>query len=322
MELNFRDSSGQRFSLSARPTETIGQVRARVAENRAVPVESIILIYGTKSLRDIATVQSCNIKKNGYVFCLIQGAHASRSDTQTPSSPPALSSSTQGAAPPPITDHAVEDLQNLGFSEANARFALDAANNNVSRAAFLLTFDDDFRACSAYFEMGSQPPVHNQRVDRPNDVDEARPPSQIRYEPRSKPQTEIDDPPESSSHPRRIAARTTSSPAERFRRFSAGIVSRRTKQSEAVSASASKSQSAEVRDARSAKGLKHVRVVQPQVSPAAPQSSQDEIYVAVMGVTGSGKSTLISHVDKSVHVGHGIVSGKSLPCGHHRSLRC
>jgi GTPase Era involved in 16S rRNA processing len=41
-------------------------------------------------------------------------------------------------------------------------------------------------------------------------------------------------------------------------------------------------------------------------------SSTDEVVIAIMGVTGSGKSTFINNItkNKAVYVGHGLESGK------------
>jgi ABC-type proline/glycine betaine transport system ATPase subunit len=43
-------------------------------------------------------------------------------------------------------------------------------------------------------------------------------------------------------------------------------------------------------------------------------SSNNEVVVAVMGVTGSGKSTFIRNVaeNKAIYVGHGLDSGTKL----------
>jgi signal recognition particle receptor subunit beta len=40
----------------------------------------------------------------------------------------------------------------------------------------------------------------------------------------------------------------------------------------------------------------------------------DDIIIAVMGITGSGKTTFISHfADKDVEIGHGLESCMAIP---------
>ncbi|KAL1959005.1 hypothetical protein VTO42DRAFT_3246 [Malbranchea cinnamomea] len=84
MKLTFRDLKQQKFVIEAEPSETIGQVKAKIAEEKGWDVAQQKLIYSGKILQDANTIESYNIEEKGFIVCMV--------------SKPKTTSSTSGAA--------------------------------------------------------------------------------------------------------------------------------------------------------------------------------------------------------------------------------
>ncbi|KAL6243165.1 UV excision repair protein rad23 [Rhinocladiella similis] len=101
MKLSFRDLKQQKFTIDAEPTDTIAQVKEKVAAEKGWEASSQKLIYSGKVLADANTVESYKIEEKGFIVCMVSKPKAApAAKTAPPSTPAASTSSSTPAAPP------------------------------------------------------------------------------------------------------------------------------------------------------------------------------------------------------------------------------
>ncbi|KAI9716599.1 MAG: hypothetical protein M1828_007632 [Chrysothrix sp. TS-e1954] len=101
MKLTFRDLKKQSFSVEAEPSETIADVKKKVADQQGPDFASVRLIYSGKILADSNTIGSYNIKESDHIICMQQKPKAAPVASATPSTPAASAPAQTPAAPAP-----------------------------------------------------------------------------------------------------------------------------------------------------------------------------------------------------------------------------
>ncbi|KAJ9495765.1 UV excision repair protein rad23 [Exophiala xenobiotica] len=100
MKLSFRDLKQQKFTIDAEPTDTIGQVKEKVAAEKGWEASAQKLIYAGKVLADANTVESYKIEEKGFIVCMVSKPKAApASKPAVPSTPAASTSASTPAAP-------------------------------------------------------------------------------------------------------------------------------------------------------------------------------------------------------------------------------
>ncbi|KAK2746179.1 hypothetical protein FQN57_003301 [Myotisia sp. PD_48] len=100
MKLTFRDLKQQKFTIEAEPSETIGQVKEKISQEKGWDTAQQKLIYSGKILQDANTVESYNIEEKGFIVCMVAKpkpaptAASSSASAQTPVAPSAPVPST------------------------------------------------------------------------------------------------------------------------------------------------------------------------------------------------------------------------------------
>lgn len=179
MKLTVKTLKGSKFDVEAEPSNTVAEVKAIIETSKSeFPADTVKLIHSGKVLKDDVTIDSCNIKPNDFLVCMITKAKkkatpspaaapkeesSSASATLTTSAPtstapavstettcnstaaaPAASSSTVSApAPGSSSDEfpaeVIQNLTGMGFPEAEALACLRAAQGNPDVAVEFLT---------------------------------------------------------------------------------------------------------------------------------------------------------------------------------------
>ncbi|KAL2013521.1 hypothetical protein VTN00DRAFT_1046 [Thermoascus crustaceus] len=110
MKLTFRDLKQQKFTIEADPSETVGQVKEKIAKEKGWDPSQQKLIYSGKILQDDKTIESYNIEEKGFIVCMVSKpkpgpSTAAAPSTQAPSTPARAPVSTPAApqAPAPST---------------------------------------------------------------------------------------------------------------------------------------------------------------------------------------------------------------------------
>ncbi|EEH46585.1 UV excision repair protein Rad23 [Paracoccidioides brasiliensis Pb18] len=103
MKLTFRDLKQQKFVIEAEPSETIGQLKERISQERGWDVALQKLIYSGKILQDENTIESYNIEEKGFIVCMVtkpKTTTPAATSSQAPSTPtPAVASTPAAPAP-------------------------------------------------------------------------------------------------------------------------------------------------------------------------------------------------------------------------------
>ncbi|KAI9830961.1 MAG: hypothetical protein M1826_004078 [Phylliscum demangeonii] len=101
MKLTFKDLKQQKFVVEAEPTETILQIKEKIAAEKGWEAGLQKLIYSGKILQDQQTVESYSIEEKGFIVCMISKPKAPPAAPAAPSTPAVERSSTpaQPAAP-------------------------------------------------------------------------------------------------------------------------------------------------------------------------------------------------------------------------------
>ncbi|KAH4934504.1 UV excision repair protein RAD23 [Parastagonospora nodorum] len=179
MKITFKDLKQNKFVIEAEPSETIGELKAKIQADKGWEVPQQKLIYSGKILQDANTVESYSIEEKGFIVCMVSKPKAPAASSskappstpapaaaQTPAAPaaPAPSSAVSQNAPAtpspaPATqatgrnfddpsaltmgnerEAAVANMESMGFARADIDAAMRAAFFNPDRAVeYLLT---------------------------------------------------------------------------------------------------------------------------------------------------------------------------------------
>ncbi|KAH3908319.1 UV excision repair protein RAD23 [Parastagonospora nodorum] len=179
MKITFKDLKQNKFVIEAEPSETIGELKAKIQADKGWEVPQQKLIYSGKILQDANTVESYSIEEKGFIVCMVSKPKAPAASSskappstpapaaaQTPAAPAApapLSAVSQNApatpSPAPATqatgrnfddpsaltmgnerEAAVANMESMGFARADIDAAMRAAFFNPDRAVeYLLT---------------------------------------------------------------------------------------------------------------------------------------------------------------------------------------
>ncbi|OCL04082.1 UV excision repair protein Rad23 [Glonium stellatum] len=173
MKLTFKDLKQQKFVVDAEPSETIADVKAKIAAEKGWDPSLQKLIYSGKILQDSNTVESYNIEEKGFVVCMVSKPKAGSSSKPAPSTPalaaaqtpaapaapaaPALSSSTatrnDPATPSPAPASQSQSNEPIRFNDPSALTMgseRDAAIANMESMGFARA-DIDAAMRAAYF---------------------------------------------------------------------------------------------------------------------------------------------------------------------------
>ncbi|PVH92297.1 UV excision repair protein Rad23 [Periconia macrospinosa] len=173
MKITFKDLKQNKFVIEAEPSETIGDLKAKIQLDKSWEVSQQKLIYSGKILQDANTIESYNIEEKGFIVCMVSrpkttAATSSKAPStpapaaaQTPAAPaapaPAASSTTDNApgtpSPAPASasnpnqfndpsaltmgserDAAISNMESMGFARADIDAAMRAAFFNPDRA--------------------------------------------------------------------------------------------------------------------------------------------------------------------------------------------
>ncbi|KUL88228.1 hypothetical protein ZTR_04045 [Talaromyces verruculosus] len=102
MKLTFRDLKQQKFTIEAEPSETVGQVKEKIAQEKGWEASQQKLIYSGKILQDANTIESYNIEEKGFIPKPAAGGPstpAKAAPAATPSAPAPAPPATTAAAP-------------------------------------------------------------------------------------------------------------------------------------------------------------------------------------------------------------------------------
>ncbi|EAT90986.2 hypothetical protein SNOG_01337 [Parastagonospora nodorum SN15] len=157
MKITFKDLKQNKFVIEAEPSETIGELKAKIQADKGWEVPQQKLIYSGKILQDANTVESYSIEEKGFIVCMVSKTPAA------PAAPAPLSAVSQNApatpSPAPATqatgrnfddpsaltmgnerEAAVANMESMGFARADIDAAMRAAFFNPDRAVeYLLT---------------------------------------------------------------------------------------------------------------------------------------------------------------------------------------
>ncbi|KAK0512692.1 hypothetical protein JMJ35_004709 [Cladonia borealis] len=105
MKLTFKDLKQQKFVIEAEPSETIGQVKEKISNEKGWEASQQKLIYSGKILQDANTVASYNIEEKGFIVCMTSkpkaAPTASSSSSKAPSTPAPATAPTPAAPAAP-----------------------------------------------------------------------------------------------------------------------------------------------------------------------------------------------------------------------------
>ncbi|PGH06467.1 UV excision repair protein Rad23 [Polytolypa hystricis UAMH7299] len=129
MKLTFRDLKQQKFVIEAEPSETVGQVKEKIAQEKGWDVAQQKLIYSGKILQDANTIESYSIEEKGFIVCMVSKPKPapSTSASQGPSTPaPAQAPVPTPAAPAPAPATAATEAPPTPSPAAPAAAAAEA----------------------------------------------------------------------------------------------------------------------------------------------------------------------------------------------------
>jgi len=145
MELSVKTLTGKVFAITVDPASNVGQVKGVIeATNSEFKADSLKLIHSGKVLKDEQTLTEVGVKEKDFLVVMATKAKKAAApappanSAAEPAPTPAAAASAAvepaptatpaaPAAPPPLDEAAVAALRDMGFPEAEARTALEAA---------------------------------------------------------------------------------------------------------------------------------------------------------------------------------------------------
>ncbi|KAK2737802.1 hypothetical protein FQN55_000913 [Onygenales sp. PD_40] len=114
MKLTFRDLKQQKFVIEAEPSETVGQVKEKISQEKGWDVAQQKLIYSGKILQDANTIESYSIEEKGFIVCMVSKPKAAPStsaaaSSQAPSTPAPVAATTPAAPAPAASNPPTSD---------------------------------------------------------------------------------------------------------------------------------------------------------------------------------------------------------------------
>lgn len=97
MNLTIKTLKGAKFTVAAEASNTVSEVKSIIEASKAeFPAASLKLIHAGKVLKDDDTIESCNIKPNDFLVCMV--SKAKRKPTAAPTPAPSSNPSTTSAS--------------------------------------------------------------------------------------------------------------------------------------------------------------------------------------------------------------------------------
>ncbi|KAJ4320490.1 UV excision repair protein rad23 [Neodidymelliopsis sp. IMI 364377] len=101
MKITFKDLKQNKFVIEAEPSETIGELKAKIQSDKGWEVPQQKLIYSGKILQDANTIESYNIEEKGFIVCMVSKPKApAASSSKAPSTPAKPAAPAQTPAAP------------------------------------------------------------------------------------------------------------------------------------------------------------------------------------------------------------------------------
>ncbi|KAL1306513.1 hypothetical protein AAFC00_005206 [Neodothiora populina] len=149
MKLTFKDLKQQKFVIEAEPSETIGQVKEKIASEKGWEASTQKLIYSGKILQDDNTVESYKIEEKGFIVCMTQKPKAAPkpaaaapaapvpstpapATTATPAVPAAPQSSNTNTPAAPATPSPAGSAEPARFNDPSALALGEQRNAAIS----------------------------------------------------------------------------------------------------------------------------------------------------------------------------------------------
>lgn len=175
MKIFIKTLKGEQFQLEIAPEELISSVKDKIALEKAeLPADRQKLIHAGKVLKDTASLEESGIKENEFLVCMVTKEIAKPKAAApapapvaalTPARVSPIPVSTPAPAPVPvpaapvqpaaINAEALQQLEDMGFPQDEARAALRAANGNTDLAVEFLMSGIPEQALAA---MSAAPP--------------------------------------------------------------------------------------------------------------------------------------------------------------------
>lgn len=93
MNLTIKTLKGGKFTITAEPTNTVGELKTQIESVRSeFPAANMKLIHSGKILKDSDTVESCKLKADDFIVCMV--AKAKKKATPAAAPKPSTTSST------------------------------------------------------------------------------------------------------------------------------------------------------------------------------------------------------------------------------------
>jgi len=129
MNLTVKTLKGAKFVVEAKLSNTVGEVKSIIEASKSeFPAANLKLIHSGKVLKDDATVESCNIKSNDFLVCMV-----SKTKKKAPTAPTPISTSTATSASTTDTSaHISSALETTSATPTNTSTVTSAATTEPS----------------------------------------------------------------------------------------------------------------------------------------------------------------------------------------------
>ncbi|KAF9701891.1 hypothetical protein EKO04_000179 [Ascochyta lentis] len=117
MKITFKDLKQNKFVIEAEPSETIGELKAKIQSDKGWEVPQQKLIYSGKILQDANTIESYSIEEKGFIVCMVskpkQPAASASKAPSTPAKPAAPAQTPAAPAAPAAPAPSSSTTQNV-----------------------------------------------------------------------------------------------------------------------------------------------------------------------------------------------------------------